>query len=145
MTYNVKVKTFVAGGTTFEVGAAQGCYVARGDASGPKIVNRMGTGPTGVIIDLDGTADAARVPPVVWQEFVFQAAHPAGHTQYQNLVGQVGKHGLLTLVVPTATGESSKVVAARLLPLAGEWEAPYRMGAWNELVIRAEWQLKALL
>lgn len=145
MTYNLRVKTFVAGATTFETGASQGCYVMRGSADGPRIVNRMVELPTGAIHDLDGTSDAARTPPVVWQEFSFRAANPAGHTQYRNLVAMVGKHGTLTMGAPGAAGETTVSVAARLLPLKGTWEAPFRQGSANELVIRAEWQLKQLL
>lgn len=145
MTYNLRVRTFVAGGVTFETGAAQGCYVTGGSADGPGMVNRMVELPTGAIHDLDGTSDAARVPPVVWQELVFRAGNPAGHTQYKNLVGMVGRHGTLTMGAPGAAGETPVSVVARLLPLRGSWEAPYRVGEANELVIRAEWQLKQLL
>lgn len=145
MSYNVRVKTFVSGGTTFDASTAQGVYVEKGDASGPQIVNRMEVLPTGAILDMDGTADAARTPPVIWQEIVFQGANPNAHTQYKNLIGLVGKHGTLTLTIPTSTSEATSTVAARLLPLQGEWAAPYRAGQFNQLTIRAEWQLKALL
>ena len=145
MSYNARVKTFVSGGTTFTASTAQGVYVESGDASGPQIVNRMEVLPTGAILDLDGTADAARTPPVIWQELVFQGAHTNAHTQYMNLLGLVGKHGTLTLTIPTASGEATTTVAARLLPLRGEWAAPYRVGTFNQLTIRAEWQLKGLL
>lgn len=145
MTYNARVRTFVAGGITFEVGAAQGVYVAQGSADGPTVVERIVVLPTGALHDLDGTADAAWTPPTLWQEFVFQAAHPNGHTQYKNLISLLRRHGTLTVGVPATTGDVVGSVAARLVAVKGTWEAPYRVGEKNELVIRAEWQLKGFL
>ena len=146
MTYNVRVKTFVVSGVgTFTCAPANGVYVERGDAGGPGYLNRMvGTG-TGAIHDMDGTADGVRVPPKLWQELVFQASHPAAHTQYDTLVSMVGKHGTLTVTRPTASGEETKTATARLLPIKGEWKAPFRTGVQNTFTVRVEWQLKALL
>lgn len=142
---NAKVQKFVTAGVTFEASGAQGCYVEAGSADSAGVVDRMDVLPTGAILDLDGTADAALTPGVVWQRFVFVAAHPNGHVQYKNLLACVGKHGVLTLETPAATGVVTVTVAARLRPLQGSWEAPYRVGERNTLVIRAEWQLKGLV
>ncbi len=145
MAYNARVKTFVAGAVTFTCSTANGVYVERGAAGGPGVVDRIVVTGAGVVHDMDGTADGVLVPPVIWQEITFQAAHPNGHTQYWNLLKCVGKHGTLTLTIPTASGEVTQSVAARLLPLDGQWEAPYRAGVQNWFTVRAEWQLKALL
>lgn len=143
---HAKVQKFVtASGIVFEAAAGQGCYVEAGSADSAEVVDRVTVLPTGAVLDLDGTADAARVPQVVWQRFVFVAAHPNGHVQYKNLEACVGKHGTLTLETPTATGVVTQTVAARLGPLRGTWEAPYRVGEVNTVVIRAEWRLKGLV
>lgn len=143
--YNARVRTFAAGGVVFEVGAAQGCYVARGSADGPKVAERIVELPTMALHDLDGTADAAWSPPLFWQEFVFRADHPGGHTQYKNLIALLRKHGTLTVGVPAATVDVVTSVPARLVAVRGTWEAPYRAGERNELVIRGEWKLKGFL
>lgn len=144
--YNVKVASFaVSLQTTFTAGPAQGCYVARGAADGPGMINRIEITPTGLVYDPDGSGRSHLTPPTIWQEFVFQAAHPNGHTQYKNLVNLVGWRGTLTLETPGSSTQAQKTVTARLLPLRGTWEAPFRIGASNELVIRAEWQLTGLL
>ena len=146
MTYNVRVKTFAVSGVgTFTCSGANGVYVERGDASGPGYVNRMVVTGAGVVHDMDGTAEGVRVPPKIWQELVFQASHPSAHAQYDTLLTLVGKHGTLTMTRPTATGEETRTAAARLLPLKGEWKAPFIAGAQNTFTVRVEWQLKALL
>ena len=145
MAYNARVKTFVAGSVTFTCAPANGVYVERGDASGPGMVDRMVMTAAGVLHDMDGTGDAVLTPPSLWQEITFQAAHPNGHTQYGNLLKLVGKHGTLTLTIPTATGEVTQTVLAKLRPLKGEWAGPYLAGTQNWLTVRAEWQLKGLL
>lgn len=145
MTYNVRVRSFTSGGVVFETGEGVGCYVARGSADGPVVVRRIVVLPTGALHDLDGTADAAKTPPELWQELVFRAAHPAGHAQYANLIALIGRHGTLVVGRPGATGETPVSVAARLWSVEGSWEAPYRVGTANEVVVRATWQLKALL
>lgn len=143
---NAKVQKFVTlSGIVFEASVAQGCYVEGGSADSAGVVERVAVLPTGAVLDLDGTADAPRVPQVVWQRFVFVAGHPNGHVQYKNLEACVGRHGTLTLETPTATGVVTQTVAARLRPLQGSWEAPYRVGERNVVVIRAEWQLKGLV
>ena len=142
---NAKVQRFTVTGVLFEASAAQGCYVESGSADAAAVVDRMEVLPTGAILDVDGTADAALTPQVVWQDFVFQAAHPNAHTQYKNLVACVGKHGTLTLETPAAVGVVTVTVPARLKVVRGRWDAPYRSGERNTLVIRAEWQLKQLL
>lgn len=145
MSYNAKVKRFISTATTFEVGAAHGCYVERGSADAPEVVDRMVPLATGAWHDMDGDAPAAERPPVLWQEFVFQAANPNAHTQYKNLVRCNGRVGPLTLEVPGASSQATQTVYARLRKVTGTWEAPYRVGAFNTLVIRAEWRLKGLL
>lgn len=145
MSYNVKVKSFAVTGATFETGSGNGCYVERGSADAPAVVERLSVLPTGAIHDADGSAPAALIPPVLWQEFVFQAANPNGHTQYKNLVACDGRHGTLTVEVPGASSQASQTVSARLMKIAGTWEAPYRVGAHNTLIIRAEWRLKGFL
>jgi len=145
MSYNVKVKSFAVTGTTFETGSTNGCYVERGSAGGPVAVNRTRVLPTGAIHDQDGTADGALSPPKLVQEMVFQAANPNAHTQYKNLLKCLNKHGTLTVEVPGAAAQASQTVAARLLTVDGSWEAPYRVGGFNTLVIKATWQLKGLL
>lgn len=145
MTYNVKVKSFAVTGGLFESGMDKGCYVERGSADGPGVVDRMEVLPTGAIHDMDGSAVAARIPPRIWQEFVFQAAHPAAHTQYKNLIACVGGHGTLTLEVPGMSAPVTQTAQARMVMVQGSWEAPYAVGKFNTLVIRAEWQLKEFL
>lgn len=142
---NAKVQRFTTTGIVFEASAGQGCYVEGGSADAAAVVERMEVLPTGAILDVDGTADAALTPQVVWQDFVFQAAHPNAHTQYKNLVSCVGRHGTLTLETPAATGVVTATVAARLMRVTGSWDAPYRVGERNTLLIRAEWQLKGLV
>jgi len=145
MSYNAKVKSFVVTGATFETGGANGCYVERGSADAPEVVDRLEFLGTGAVHDMDGSAPGALRPPLMWQELVFQAANPNGHTQYKNLLKCDGREGVLTLEVPGAAAQASQTVQARLMRIKGTWEAPYRVGTFNTLVIRAEWQLKALL
>lgn len=136
---NLVVAQFaVTGATSFVASEANGVFVERGDASGPRMVERLVALPTGAIHDLDGTDDAKLMPGLFWNEFLFAGASPAAHTQYANLLGLVGRHGTLTGKV----GNGSYTVAARLMPLKGTWETPYRMDTPNWLVIRAEWRLK---
>lgn len=145
MSYNAKVKSFAATSATFETGSGNGCYVEKGSAGGPKAVERMRVLPTGAIHDVDGTSPGALSPPRLEQHLVFQASHPNAHTQYKNLLKAMNQHGTLTVEVPGASSQASQTVAARLLVVDGTWEAPYRVGAFNTLVIRAVWQLKGLL
>lgn len=145
MTYNVKVNSFVVTGATFETGGDKGCYVETGSADAPGVVDRTEILPTGAIHDMDGSAPAAQIPPILWQELVFQAANPNGHTQYKNLVACNGRNGTLTVEVPGASSQASQTVLARLMKITGSWEAPYRVGAFNTLTIRAEWRLKGFL
>lgn len=145
MSYNFIVKSFATTAATFETGAAKGCYVEGGSAAGPVAVDRIRVLPTGAIHDQDGTDEGALTPPRVTQELVFQGANPNGHTQYKNLLKCLNKHGTLTVEVPAASTRPSQTVAARLMAVEGSWEAPYRVGAYNTLVIRATWQLKGLL
>lgn len=145
MSYNAKVKSFVVTGATFETGGANGCYVEKGSADAPAYVERMEFLGTGAVHDMDGSAPGALRPAKLWQELVFQAANPNGHTQYKNLLKANGREGVLTLEVPGAAAQASQTVQARLTRITGTWEAPYRVGAFNTLTIRAEWQLKGLL
>lgn len=145
MSYNAKVKSFAATSATFETGAANGCYVEAGSAGGPVAVERIQRLPSGAIHDQDGTAAGALTPPKLTQELVFQAANPNAHTQYKNLLKTMNQHGTLTLEVPGASSQASQTVAARLLRVEGTWDAPFRVGAYNTLSIRATWQLKGLL
>lgn len=145
MSYNFRVKTFVTAAGTFTVGAAQGCYVEQGSADGPVVVNRMTVLGTGAIHDMDGTGEAALVPPVVWQDIVFQGANPGAHTQYNNLMTVKGWYGILTVEVAGASAQVAQAVAARLVKVEGSWEAPWAVGRFNTLTVRAHWQLKGLL
>ncbi len=145
MSYNFLVKSFATTATTFETGAANGCYVEKGSAGGPVPVERTHRLPSGAIHDQDGTADGALSPPKVMQELVFQAANPNAHTQYKNLLKCLNKHGTLTVEVPAASTRPSQTVTARLVGLEGSWEAPYAVGRFDTLTIRATWQLKGLL
>lgn len=145
MSYNAKVKSFAATSATFETGSGNGCYVEKGSAGGPVAVERIMRLPSGAIHDQDGTAAGALTPPKLWQELVFQAANPNAHTQYKNLLKAMNQHGTLTVEVPWAASQASQTVAARLVGIEGTWDAPFRVGAYNTLVIRATWQLKGLL
>ena len=145
MSYHVKVKSFAVTGTSFETGAVNGCYVERGSAGGPVAVNRIRVLPTGAIHDQDGTAAGALSPPKVLQELVFQATNPNAHTQYKNLLKTLNKQGTLTVEVAGAASQASQTVASRLMVVEGTWEAPYQVGKFNTLVIKATWQLKGLL
>lgn len=145
MSYNFIVKSFVTAEATFETGAANGCYVERGSAGGPVVVDRIRVLPSGAIHDQDGTDQGALTPPRVTQELVFQGLNPNSHTQYKNLLRCLSMHGTLTVEVPAASTRPAQTVAARLMKVEGNWEAPYRVGAFNTLVIKATWQLKGLL
>ena len=145
MSYNVKVKSFAVTGATFETGGDKGCYVEKGSAGGPVVLDRVRILPTGALHDQDGTDEGALTPPRVTQELVFQAVNPNGHTQYRNLLKCIGKHGTLTVEVPGAAAQASQTVTARLMAVEGTWEGPYRVGTFNTLVIKAVWQLKGLL
>lgn len=146
MNYNAKVIRFVPPDGIFEPTPASGCYVERGSADAPEVVDRSVPLPTGPVHDLDGDAPAALRPvQKFWQEFVFQAANPAAHVQYQYLVRALGKQGQLTVGVPGASATQEQTIPARLMRITGTWEAPYRVGAFNTLVIRAEWRLKGFL
>lgn len=140
---NLVIVSFaVTGKTTFTASSANGVYVERGDAGGPKMVDRMITLPTGAIHDLDGSAAAALTPPNVWWDLVFQASHPGNHTQYANLLALVGLSGTLTAKLLNATTGTNYTVQARLRPLDGQWEAPMATATAHQLMIRATWQLK---
>lgn len=145
MSYNAKVKSFAATSATFETGSGNGCYVEKGSAGGPVAVERIRVLPSGAIHDQDGTATGALTPPKLTQELVFQAANPNAHTQYKNLLKGLNQHGTLTVEVPGAAAQASQTVAARLVQVDGTWDAPYRVGVSNTLIIRATWQLKGLL
>lgn len=145
MSYNARVKSFVVTGATFETGGDKGCYVETGSADAPEVVDRMEDLPTGAVHDMDGSAPAALRPPVMWQNLIFQAANPNAHAQFKNLLKCNGREGVLTVEVPGAASMASQTVQARLRKISGSWEAPYRQGAFNTLVIRAEWRLKGLL
>lgn len=138
---NLVVATFVCGGTTFTASEANGVFVERGDAGGPRMVNRIVTLPSGAIHDMDGTDDATLTPGVFWQDIVFSALNPASHPQYATLLALVGRAGTLNCRL-SGTYYYYYTAPARLLPLKGTWEMPYALGMPNWLTIRAEWQLK---
>lgn len=141
---NYRVKTFVSGLTTFTASTANGVYVERGDASGKIVMDRIVVTGTGAVHDLDGTDDAPLIPRELWNEFTFVGANPNAHTQYQNLITLLGKHGTLTMTVPTASSEVTYTKNARLTKIEGKWEPPYQAGVKNWLTIRVTWRLKEL-
>ena len=143
MSYNVKVKTFSDGSTTFDATAA-GVHITDGSADGPEVISRIETNDAGAIVDLDGTGAAALRPPLIKQSLRFVAANPAAHTQYNNLIALKGKYGTFTGVIPTAGGETTKTAAARLVDVRGNWRGRHKTGQASYMVIEAEWQLEAL-
>jgi hypothetical protein len=145
MSYNGRVQSFVSGATSFTASAANGVYAESGSADAPQMLNRIIVTGSGAIHDVDGTADAATVPPMVTQDFLFQGANPGAHAQYVNLCDLVGKHGTLTLATPGASSTATENVTARLMRVTGGWTPPYQQGKTNTMAIRAEWQLKGLL
>lgn len=144
MSYNFRVASFASGATTFDATAA-GVYPQRGTAGGPDVVNRLVTNDAGMLIDLDGTGPAALNPPEIEHTFVFSAAHPAGHSQYNNLISLLGKSGTLTGRIPNATTYATKTVTARLIKLDGNWEGLHKSATPSTMIIRATWQLKELV
>jgi hypothetical protein len=139
--YNLKVNLFICGSTTFNA-TASGVYTIAGSADGAEVVNRMVALPYGGIHDLDGTGDAARRPPLLWQDFLFVSTSPYGHGQYSTLEGLSGKVGTLHLEIPTMSIPESYSATARLMRVEGEWKPPYMQNKTNWLYIRATWQLK---
>lgn len=146
MSWNYKVRTFVVGATTFN-SEATGVYVERGSATGMGSVDRIEVTPWGAIYDMDGTDDADLILPRLWNDFVFVGAHPNAHAQYINLMSLMGKHGTLSIEIPTdnAGADVLKTCTARLLPLPADsqWEAPYKTSTQNWLMVRGIWQLKS--
>jgi hypothetical protein len=140
--WNYKVALFSDGVTFFDA-KASGVYVQAGEAGGLRMVNRVEVLPWGVLHDLDGTNDAATVLPVIWNDFYFTSNSPYNHPEYSNLLGLVGKHGTLTLEIPTVGSPNQWTASARMLDPEGEWRPPYRSNTPNTLKIRAYWQLKS--
>lgn len=141
MSYNVRVKSFSDGSTTFDA-AASGVYVKSGSAGGPQVLARMPVNDAGAIVDLDGTGAAALMPPVIEQSIIFVAAHPDGHTQYKNLIALLGRHGTFIGHVPGASTNTVKTAAARLMEVDANWDGAHRIGAESWLAVKAKWQLK---
>lgn len=141
--YNLRVTSFGDGATTFTASTANGVYVVRGSASGADVVKRIMPLPYGGVHDLDGTADAPRRPPEVWQEFLFANTSPYAHPQYNTLESMLGHHGTVNWEIPTASTPVTFSAVARLIEVTGELHPPYRTNKRNWLFIRATWQLKA--
>lgn len=139
--YNGYVRTFSNGATTFDAINA-GCHQKGGSADGPKVIARMTENDAGAIIDLDGTGPAALAPGVVKIHFIFVAANPNAHSQYQNLVKLKGAHGTLTMGLGRASDVIVYSAPARLIEVTGEWEGANRYGVQSWLPITAIWQLK---
>jgi hypothetical protein len=147
VTYNARVRTFVAGGDDVRGGGRRrGVYVARGSADGPTVVERMVVLPTGALHDLDGTADAAVDAADVVAGVRVSGGAPGGAHAVQELdLAAAAAWDVDGGGAGAAAGDVVGSVAARLVAVKGTWEAPYRVGEKNELVIRAEWQLKGFL
>jgi hypothetical protein len=144
MSWNVKVATFVVGATTFNAEAA-GVGVEGGSAAGPRLAKRIEVTPWGAVHDMDGTDDGKLIWPQVWNDFVFYSATSAQHTQYENLMALVGKHGTLTVKIRTASTTIVKTATARQMPVPedAQWTAPFVTNAPNWLMVRGVWQLKS--
>jgi hypothetical protein len=140
--WNLKITSFVVGATTFNA-KASGVYVLGGRASGADVLNRIERLPYGGIHDLDGTNDAPKTPPEIWNDFLFVGTAPYAHAEYSDLIDLEGKHGTLIFEIPTSGAPAASSALARLLKTEGEWQPPYMTAKTNWLIIRATWQLKA--
>lgn len=142
MSYNVKIKTFTNGSITFDATAA-GVYQESGSADGPVVIDHIERNDAGAIVDLDGTGVAGLAPPRIKYSLRFLAAHPAGHTQYNNLIALKGHYGTFVGVIPTAAGETTKTAYARLMDVKATWRGRHKTGQQSYMMAEAEWQLEA--
>lgn len=140
--YNSKVAKFVSGGTTFNAEATGVVYLLEGSAAGPETLDRMEKLPWGGIHDMDGTFDAALIPPLIMARFLFSAATPQAHSEYINLQALRNKHGTLTLKVPSSVTSETQTAPARLMKIDSTWKPPYALATHNWLYLTAYWQLK---
>lgn len=144
--YNIQLYQFTDGATTFTATSANGVYVEPSpNVGGPDVLARMETNAAGAIIDLDGTAPAALIPPKLTFNMRFVASYPNNHTQYENLIALKGHHGTLTGRVPGVGYYPEFTVAARLIEVEGSARGYQRLNTESFLVVRAVWQLKGFL
>ncbi|MBX7254431.1 MAG: hypothetical protein K1X50_20795 [Candidatus Promineofilum sp.] len=139
--YNGYVRTFSNGTTTFDA-TDTGVHQKGGNADGPKVVAHIAENDAGALVDLDGTGAATLVPGQVKINFIFTAANPNGHTQYQNLVKLKGAHGTLTMGVGRTGDVLVYSAPARLIEVTSNWEGANRYGVQSWLPVSAIWQLK---
>lgn len=144
MSYTLRIASFSDGSTTFDATAA-GVSVKDGPAEGPAVITHLATNDAGAIIDLDGTGPATLVPPLMTFNLIFDAANPAAHAQFNNLVALKGKHGTFTGRLPGASSNSTSSAAARLVEIRGTWQPPFKIGTFSRLVVAVDFQLKGFL
>lgn len=144
--YNIQLYQFGDGTTMFTALRANGVYVEpSATIGGPDVMVRIETNTAGAIIDLDGTAPAALIPPRLTFNMRFVATYPSTHTEYENLITLKGKHGTLRGRVYTAGGYTEYTVAARLVEVEGSARGFQRQGTESFLVAKAVWQLKGFI
>lgn len=144
MTYQIRPVSMTDGSTTFDATAA-GVHVKDGPAQGPDVVTHIERNDAGALIDLDGTGPATLVPPLMTFNFLFTAAHPAAHAQYENLEKLKGKHVTFTGHTPTQSAYLTRIAPARVMDVRGTWRPPFKAGTASTIAVAVDIQLKGFL
>ena len=144
--YNIQLYQFGDGTTMFTALRANGVYVEpSATIGGPDVMVRIETNTAGAVIDLDGTAPAALIPPRLTFNMRFVATYPNNHTEYENLIALKGKHGTLRGRVGGVGYYPEFTVAARLVEVEGSARGVQLMNTESFLVVKAVWQLKGFI